>query len=490
MAIAAFFNDGGVGMKHKQPLTRRLDQLHRSAGALFGVFLFVILFTGCWSLGSDALRLWWNNVPLSGELLPLEQLLALQPSATMIQLPEQHNPEITFCQGMGRCELSYSAINGELVALNSPTMWLVTLHKNLFMDFPGRVFISLFGFAFAVLLITGLVIQRRRISTMVRLPRVTHLRVFLHDLHSWLGLWCYPWLVLFAFTGALSGLGALGTVSLGERAAPDNPQIIMKTLMGEFKPLKTPVPAAESSITAAISALQQTVPSFIPQILFKQGDTWVIGGVRNGQLSTSNFEQYQFDSKKRQLVAVRDSAQQGIWTRAFIAIQPLHYGQYQWLPKISNTLSYLHFIAGVSGLILVSVGLAIWCWKRNYSLAARFIVGSCGGLLLSACALLALIPWFTALLPMHFFMGWGIACIASLLCKNAQLSLQACLLFSAVLLLFAFIASYLFSSLPFSRINLVLLCGGIGLLCILFGCRKLSGTAKRARSEYERSITK
>lgn len=490
MAIAAFFNDGGVGMKHKPPLTRRLDQLHRSAGALFGIFLFVILFTGCWSLGSDALRLWWNNVPLSGELLPLEQLLALQPSATMIQLPEPHNPEITFCQGMGRCELSYSAINGELVVLNSPTMWLVTLHKNLFMNFPGRVFISLFGFAFAVLLITGLVIQRRRISTMVRLPRVTHLRVFLHDLHSWLGLWCYPWLVLFAFTGALSGLGALGTVSLGERAAPDNPQIIMKTLMGEFKPLKTPVLVAESSITAAISALQQTVPSFIPQTLFKQGDTWVIGGVRNGQLSTSNFEQYQFDSKKRQLVAVRDSAQQGIWTRAFIAIQPLHYGQYQWLPKISNTLSYLHFTAGLSGLILVSVGLAMWCWKRMHSLAARFIIGSCGGLLLSACALLALMPWFTALIPIHFFLGWGIACIASLLCKNAQLSLQACLLFSAVLLLFAFIASYLFSSLPFSRINLVLLCGGIGLLCILFGCRKLSGTAKRARSEYERSITK
>ncbi|MBO1915936.1 hypothetical protein J4727_04610 [Providencia rettgeri] len=54
---------------------------------------------------------------------------------------------------------------------------------------------------------------------------------------------------------------------------------------------------AESSITAAVSALQQTVPSFIPQTLFKQGEMWVIGGVRNGQLSTSNFEQYQFDSK-------------------------------------------------------------------------------------------------------------------------------------------------------------------------------------------------
>ncbi|MBO1915935.1 hypothetical protein J4727_04605 [Providencia rettgeri] len=43
--------------------------------------LFVILFTGCWSLGSDTLRLWGNKVPLSGELLPLEQPSALQPSA-------------------------------------------------------------------------------------------------------------------------------------------------------------------------------------------------------------------------------------------------------------------------------------------------------------------------------------------------------------------------------------------------------------------------
>ena len=66
-------------MKNKRSLslTRRLDQLHRSAGHYLA-FLFVILFTGCWSLGSDALRLWGNKVPLSGELLPLEQLLALQ----------------------------------------------------------------------------------------------------------------------------------------------------------------------------------------------------------------------------------------------------------------------------------------------------------------------------------------------------------------------------------------------------------------------------
>ncbi len=38
--LPLFFNDEGMDMKNKQPLslTRRLDQLHRSA-ALFGVFV-------------------------------------------------------------------------------------------------------------------------------------------------------------------------------------------------------------------------------------------------------------------------------------------------------------------------------------------------------------------------------------------------------------------------------------------------------------------
>lgn len=459
-------------------LSRRFDKLHRSAGALFGVFLFIILFTGCWSLGSDALRLWWNNVPLSGDVLPLEQLLVLQPSATLIQLPQQHSPVITFCQGMGNCELSYSAINGKLVALDSPTMWLVTLHKNLFIGFPGRIFISLFGFALAVLLITGIAIQRRRIAIMMRLPRISHLKLFLHDLHSWLGLWCYPWLILFAFTGALSGLGALGTVSLAERAAPDNPQMIMQTLMGKFEPLETPLSVPESSITAAVAVLQQEVPRFTPQTLMQQSDKWVIGGVRHGQLSTSNFEQYQFDSKNRQLIAMRDSAEQHFWTRAFIAIQPLHYGQYQWLPKIDNTLSILHFIAGLSGLLLVSAGLAMWCWRRKSSLAARFIVGTCGGLLLSTSTLLITMPWSAPIQPAYFFMVWGSCCLTSLLYRDARLSLLVFILLSAILLLFTFLATYPFDSIAFSRIDLALLCSGLGLLCIFFGCRKLSCTEK------------
>ena len=472
-------------MNHKlsSSLVSRLSALHRGAGAFFGIFLFIILFSGSWSLGSDALRLWWNKAPLSGELLPLSQLMTLNQHATVIQLPQLTNPVITFCQGMGQCDKSYSAINGVKIEQNTPTMWLVTLHKNLFIDFPGRIFISLFGFALAVLLISGLIINRHRITSMMRLPRTTGLRLFLYDLHNWLGLWCYPWLILFAFTGAISGLGALGTVTLAQRAEPENPQIIMQSLMGGFHALDKPL--AEIQITSPeqiLNVLHQEVPSFIPQVLIAQEKSWIIGGVRQGQPATSNFEQYRFDLISKQFVGVRDSADHDFWIRGFIAIQPLHYGQYQWLPNAEKILSVMHFIAGLSACLLVASGLAMWCWRKMNSLSASFIVASCGGLVLSASLLLMLMPFNLSLQPIHFFLIWGSTVLVGTVIKNARLTLIYLMALIALILMVSFISSFWLQTTPFSRVDITLLIGGLFLLLALIWCRKLLCTSKSARS--------
>lgn len=471
-----------MSLRQRPSLSHRLDRLHRSAGAFFGIFLFIILFSGCWSLGSDALRLWWNGAPLSGQILPMDRLVALQSDAKMIQLPQGNNPVITFCQGMGQCASSFSAITGKPIEQNTPAMWLVTLHKNLFLDFPGRIFLSLFGFALAVLLITGWFIQRKRIATMLRLPRRASLRLFFHDLHSWLGLWCYPWLILFALTGALSGLGALGTVTLAQRAAPESPQIIMKNLMGGFDAIEIPTDVAESTVASVIAALGEIAPSFIPQTVGFQGEKWIIGGMREGQLSTANFEQYQFDSATKQLIGMRDSSQQSVWTRAFIAVQPVHYGQYQWWSQGENLASTLHFMAGIGALILVSAGLAMWCWRRVETLSARFIVGSCGGLLLASSLLLALAPWPLLLSSSSFFLCWATCLLLCLLYKNVRASLAMICVLSASLLFTTLITSWVSHSTPFSRIDLTVLCSAVGLLISFFGCQTMSYTAKRARS--------
>ncbi|MEX0633869.1 hypothetical protein M8494_25270 [Serratia ureilytica] len=53
------------------------------------------------------------------------------------------------------------------------------------------------------------------------------LQVLLFDLHTicW-GFGAISWLVMFALTGALSGLGALGTL-LADRVSPGAPQRVM-----------------------------------------------------------------------------------------------------------------------------------------------------------------------------------------------------------------------------------------------------------------------
>ena len=53
-----------------------LLSLHGGAGALFGVLLFVVLFSGAWSLGHDDLREWLRApAQAGGEALALERLL-------------------------------------------------------------------------------------------------------------------------------------------------------------------------------------------------------------------------------------------------------------------------------------------------------------------------------------------------------------------------------------------------------------------------------
>ena len=282
---------------------RALAALHRGCGALFGCALFVILFTGCWSLAGDSFTLWWNGVTMSGEQRPLAQLLddakayGEDGAAPYVMLPSARYPVIRFCRAPEDCALALSAVSGRPISLTAPTTLLVTLHKNLFLGFPGRVFLSLFCIAFTVLLISGIALHGRRLRQLLQLRRRQGLRVLLFDLHNLLGLWCYPWLVMFALTGALSGLGALGTVLLADRVSPGAPQRVMAQLMGGAQPAP-PLSDAGRTLAQTMVALRHQTPEFTPQILQRapDGALLVVGGVTRGIPSSALFEQFRFGS--------------------------------------------------------------------------------------------------------------------------------------------------------------------------------------------------
>ncbi|HBO6306405.1 TPA: PepSY domain-containing protein, partial [Pseudomonas aeruginosa] len=338
-----------------------LLSLHGGAGALFGVLLFVVLFSGAWSLGHDDLREWLRApAQAGGEALALERLLERAGEegvdirdATLL-LPAPGHAAFSVCDARLDCRLDLDPASGRVLPPMPALDLLLNLHKSLFVGFPGRVLVSLFGVSLLLLCLAGVLLHSRRWRDLRRWRRDRELRLALFDLHGLIGIWGLPWLLLFGFTGALSGLGALGTLLLAPVAYPQEPNRVFVELMGP------PPPAAEGRPLASRIDLDRLLagdavraPGFVAQrlSLSHAGDvagSVEIAGIRRGLPSTANFERHRYRLADGTLLGERSSAQRGFWLRAFIAVQPLHFAQYQWLgPGWSAALRGLHLAMGL-----------------------------------------------------------------------------------------------------------------------------------------------
>ncbi|AIO70448.1 PepSY-associated TM helix domain-containing protein [Burkholderia oklahomensis] len=381
----------------------RWRAVHRGAGALFGVVLFVILFSGTWSLAQESMQGWWRPPALAvaGPPLPLERLVARASALgfplrdARIVLPQPADPAIRFCSARQACTLALNTATGEPLVEPARAAWLVTLHKTMFAGFPGRIFVSLWGVALLVLIVAGLVLHRRRWPDAARVRRGKGLRVALFDLHGLIGLWGAPWLVLFAFTGALSGLGALGTVSLAAAAFPGQPQRALAELMGAPPPAAAGEPWSRApDLDALLRRDAARVPDFRPEVvaLHHWGDAHAsveIAGTMAGLPSPALFERHLYRAADGQWLADATSRGRGIWLRAFIAVQPLHFARYGWTEAAGGGLRALHFLMGLCACVLCVTGLYLWIERRQTQgdrlarALAALGVGVCGGLVLA-----------------------------------------------------------------------------------------------------------
>ncbi|HEB4016190.1 TPA: PepSY domain-containing protein, partial [Pseudomonas aeruginosa] len=385
-----------------------LLSLHGGAGALFGVLLFVVLFSGAWSLGHDDLREWLRApAQAGGEALALERLLerageeGVDIGDATLLLPAPGHAAFSVCDARLDCRLDLDPASGRVLPPTPALDLLLNLHKSLFVGFPGRVLVSLIGVSLLLLCLAGVLLHSRRWRDLRRWRRDRGLRLALFDLHGLIGIWGLPWLLLFGFTGALSGLGALGTLLLAPVAYPQEPNRVFVELMGP------PPPAAEGRPLASRIDLDRLLagdavraPGFVAQrlSLSHAGDvagSVEIAGIQRGLPSTANFERHRYRLADGALLGERSSAQRGFWLRAFIAVQPLHFAQYQWLgPGWSAALRGLHLAMGLGACLLCASGLYLWLQRRasapdaRVRLLQRLSQGFCAGLVAAAALLL------------------------------------------------------------------------------------------------------
>ena len=130
--------------------------------------------------------------------------------ATLL-LPAPGHAAFSVCDARLDCRLDLDPASGRVLPPTPALDLLLNLHKSLFVGFPGRVLVSLFGVSLLLLCLAGVLLPP--LARPAALAAGSRLRLALFDLHGLIGIWGLPWLLLFGFTGALSGLGALGTAA-------------------------------------------------------------------------------------------------------------------------------------------------------------------------------------------------------------------------------------------------------------------------------------
>ncbi|WP_426123378.1 PepSY-associated TM helix domain-containing protein [Pseudomonas sp. PSPC2-3] len=408
-----------------------VQRVHAGAGGVFGVLLFVILLTGAWSMAHEDLRAWFRGPAAlaHGPALPVAQWPAIARERGLalgelrIRLPDSHHSVVELCASPKDCTVALDPVSGRELASGNAADILFNLHKSLFIGFPGRILISLLGVVLLLMIWAGSALHSGRLQDLKRLRRDRGARVFAHDLHSLIGRWCGPWLLLFGITGALSGLGALGTLGLAAQAFPGAPQQAFMQLLG------APPQVDRTTASAPAVDLDQLLredavahPGFSAQNValhhWGEPDAWVeVSGIQQGLPSTAVFERHAYRAADGLAVGSSSASGRGLWLQAFIAVQPLHFADYRWVPVGGSLLRAVHFGMALAAAGLVLSGLYLWLERRRlkagggWQVLLRLVIGGGGGLLAATAVLLCAGALGSANLAWWFWGGW----LASLL---------------------------------------------------------------------------
>nr|WP_281439571.1 PepSY-associated TM helix domain-containing protein [Achromobacter xylosoxidans] len=424
-----------AGRPASLPLRRAVSISHHWMGAMLGGVLFVICLSGALSVLKPELRSW--EMPAEGQLAQapiglddlLAKALAAFPEADSLQFdspeagpgPWHVRPMRSQQRWAGPAPTlsvpPVPAVHGDLTGI------VTRLHNTFFAGFPGRVFVSLFGFALGALVVGGVVLHPRQEGTLWRLRLGAGLRTAAYDAHRLFGLWLAPLLLLIAVTGVFSGLGALATVQLAPLAFPDKPGQVMQALMQPYARPASGHRAPMASMDELMLRHHQMNPDFRVQgiSIHHWGDAHAyatLRGTRRWQLSTAIFERYHYALADLSLLRHDSAARQGPFTQGFIAIQPLHFARYA-----DAASRWLHALAGLAGAVLAASGTWLWLKRHASDRSAQslrpWLNGMTLGLVLACSAMFAI----TALTPDSWpsrerwqAMGFGLTWAGALIC--------------------------------------------------------------------------
>jgi uncharacterized iron-regulated membrane protein len=249
------------------------------------------------------------------------------------------------------------------------------LHKNLFMPLIGRAVVNVFGVLCLIGLITGLVSYRRFWREFFTLPRWNmKLRVFLGDLHKFLGLWSLWFVLIIGVTGSWwfyqNPLVNYGVVPqfLPERTI--DPALTKEDLNSLGKGIPTPLSSKE-----IISAVHQHDPEFIPHFLNPpehSGMAYTIHGTKKDLLTTKWGSSYFVNPYTGRVIGAKLAQDAPVISRVNWAMRPLHYGTFGYDGFWDLFVKVIWFVFGAAMSVLSISGMIIF-YQRTKSLTKKAV---------------------------------------------------------------------------------------------------------------------
>ncbi len=450
----------------KAATLRRFKAVHSTVGMLTGLLLFVAFFAGALTLFHHPLEAWAEagREPAAArrESASADRPQALDQAQRLLDAVALQEPRLRadlrlVLPGEGEAgprvvaqdpqrrvlrqfELDEHGALQERAERGELADFLYRLHYTAGIPTPwGTYVLGLVSLLYGLALVSGVVIYAPVLVRDLMAMRWGHnLKRLWQDVHNALGMLSLPFHLVFAWSGAVLGLGAL-LLAPFQLLVYDGKLIdIIGPQAGFSRPVPAQrVPAPLRSVAELVAAAEQAVPGLVAERLHLRlmGDAAAHVEVdgRVDQRRLSPFARVELQGSTARVVAFTTPQTYSLGTALLRGLQSLHFGDYAgWL------LRWLYFALALGAALLFYSGNLLWVESRRRHqqvlqpgralLMARLTVGAALGCVAGVAALFVLVrlagqgasgPWLSTV-----YFAVLLAALLWALCRPLALAAQ------------------------------------------------------------------
>ncbi|MFT3815563.1 MAG: PepSY-associated TM helix domain-containing protein [Acidovorax sp.] len=234
---------------------------------------------------------------------------------------------------------------------------MLKLHRDLFMDLPGELFLGLMGLLFVAAIVSGVVLYGPFMKKLdfgtVRADR--HRRLRWLDLHNLLGIVILTWALVVGLTGVLNELST-PLFALWNRTN-------VQGMLRPWQDRAVPRQAELASVQRAFDTARKAVPGMrvvsvtYPGHRLGSPHHYLVWAKGETPLTSRLFSPLLIDARTSELTAV---LQMPWYLRALEVSRPLHFGDYGGLP-----LKVIWAVLDLITIVVLGSGLYLWIARHR-----------------------------------------------------------------------------------------------------------------------------